>query len=127
MDWIPPAFTVEIVAAIGGGILGWVFFRYLPGMKTNAYKPRVWVPVSLIIMGIAYFTYVLPQFMLPIIDNGEPFWGLLLFETLVFFTYAVSSTITLLLLQLRRETYLSIRESIDSKDGVSTDQESDES
>lgn len=99
-----PALTAELIGVVGGIILAYAMFKYLPGMKRNAYVPREWVPVSITIAAIAWLTFVLPQFLFLALEGGtETLWQHFVIETLLFFTYSITTIITLILLQLNRE------------------------
>lgn len=98
-DWHP-----LILSMMGGIIMGAVMFKYLPGMKSNAYTPREWVPVGLLLVVMAWLTFFAPQllhsanFDVSVTGFAEQ-W---LEVGLAYTVYALSVTSTLLVLQYRR-------------------------
>ena len=99
MEIVLPSIWAISVAIFGGALMGWAMFRLLPGMKSNSYQPKEWMPVSLYITSLGWFTYFVPQFILN--DLGS-FWQQFLYGGVVFTAYMVSLVIVMLYCQLRR-------------------------
>jgi hypothetical protein len=88
-----------LVAIMGGAVMGWSMFKLLPGMRKQLYVPREWLPTSVYLTSLGWFTFFVPQF---IIGQADPFWGVWLSTGIVFTTYMVALVLTLLLCDYRR-------------------------
>ena len=96
------ALEMLVIGVLGGSIMAYTMFKLLPGMKTDAYPPKEWLSVSVVLGVMAYMTYFVPQIVMNSAFQGAPFLTQLLLVGITFAIYTASTILTLIFLQCRK-------------------------
>ena len=90
-----PDWQAVVLALAGGMVMGWAMFRLLPGMKSDAYTLREWLPVAFVLQIIGWLTYFGPQFLYDQLDRGRLFITQGTFVLVLYATFCIGILITL--------------------------------